>query len=341
MTRERIEERLTLSDEERESIWKKSNGVCCHCGKRLYRKKATVDHFIPLSQGGTNRNINLVTLCNSCNQEKGELIYDPSYLKYLRKEEKEKLEGYFDSYIRSFDFFNRRNILACDRYVVELYAPSDEGRHLTKKNRDKRPIVLKVVINRVTHKDMGKVYRYYEQYLKKHDEFDSEEAARQNLEFWFRFGCLYYSEVNGEIKVLLAVTFTKLSGSKHKYSVTMFIMPYYGNTRTHNAAYAMVDNIPRYIIKEQGLTGLPVCLQMLPQDSFVRFFAEASECHPFYNGSFTSFNLAMMIDDEAPIQCVHDDIDILFKKFDTNMEKMESWLEEHPDASWMRGYVYE
>ncbi|MCL8207737.1 MAG: HNH endonuclease [Actinomycetia bacterium] len=41
---------------------------CQQCGKT---NSLTVDHIIPLSQGGTNALSNLQILCRACNQKKG------------------------------------------------------------------------------------------------------------------------------------------------------------------------------------------------------------------------------------------------------------------------------
>ncbi len=44
------------------------DGYCCqHCGAT---KHLTIDHIIPLAQGGTNDISNLQTLCRSCNSRK-------------------------------------------------------------------------------------------------------------------------------------------------------------------------------------------------------------------------------------------------------------------------------
>lgn len=48
---------------------KKTGRVCFYCGDNI--KKFQIDHFIPLSRGGTNWPDNIVISCRSCNLRKG------------------------------------------------------------------------------------------------------------------------------------------------------------------------------------------------------------------------------------------------------------------------------
>lgn len=48
---------------------------CSYCNRRLTKKSATLDHRIPLSQGGTDDWENLVLSCWRCNECKGD--WDP------------------------------------------------------------------------------------------------------------------------------------------------------------------------------------------------------------------------------------------------------------------------
>lgn len=64
------------------SLCWKQNYICPYCGCRMVvvtqqrgvpdpEEKATVEHVIPLSKGGTNRKNNLVAACVKCNQARG------------------------------------------------------------------------------------------------------------------------------------------------------------------------------------------------------------------------------------------------------------------------------
>ena len=60
--------------------------VCAYCGARLPALRLTRDHVVPISRGGLNIWMNVVTACRPCNQKKGgrtpekahmELLYAP------------------------------------------------------------------------------------------------------------------------------------------------------------------------------------------------------------------------------------------------------------------------
>lgn len=48
-----------------------SGGLCRYCAKPVAREDITIDHVVPLSQGGLDVAENLALSCMSCNQEKG------------------------------------------------------------------------------------------------------------------------------------------------------------------------------------------------------------------------------------------------------------------------------
>ena len=52
----------------RVAVWKKTNGVCAHCGRAASSKEQTVDHYVPKSWGGGYDTRNLMPLCKQCNQ---------------------------------------------------------------------------------------------------------------------------------------------------------------------------------------------------------------------------------------------------------------------------------
>ena len=57
----------------RQSAWWKNklhNAVCYYCEKNLKASEVTMDHVVPLSQGGKSVKSNLVVACKDCNNKK-------------------------------------------------------------------------------------------------------------------------------------------------------------------------------------------------------------------------------------------------------------------------------
>lgn len=62
-----------------DAVYRKSNGVCCSCGRRTHRTKkyeplqATLDHVVALANNGTHTWDNVQLLCSECNSDKRDL----------------------------------------------------------------------------------------------------------------------------------------------------------------------------------------------------------------------------------------------------------------------------
>jgi 5-methylcytosine-specific restriction enzyme A len=57
----------------RQSAWWKerlSRGVCYYCEQKFSADQLTMDHKIPLAQGGKSEKSNIVVACKTCNSEK-------------------------------------------------------------------------------------------------------------------------------------------------------------------------------------------------------------------------------------------------------------------------------
>ena len=54
---------------------------CIFCHEKLTEANATTDHIIPISQRGTNAQVNLVVCCDKCNVERG----NTAFYTYFRK----------------------------------------------------------------------------------------------------------------------------------------------------------------------------------------------------------------------------------------------------------------
>lgn len=83
---------------QRGEILGKTNNKCACCGKGLTVDTVTIDHYIPSSKGGCTRDTNLYPLCENCNHNKRNKIYEPEnvykYLpySYIHALEKEYIE---------------------------------------------------------------------------------------------------------------------------------------------------------------------------------------------------------------------------------------------------------
>lgn len=55
----------------RANIFLRDNNICQYCGERFSKTHLTLDHVIPIVQGGKKCWENIVTACKSCNQRKG------------------------------------------------------------------------------------------------------------------------------------------------------------------------------------------------------------------------------------------------------------------------------
>lgn len=62
----------------RARIFERDGWRCVECGLDLKKhpRKATIDHRIPKSRGGTNADDNLQAMCFDCNQDKRDLMPD-------------------------------------------------------------------------------------------------------------------------------------------------------------------------------------------------------------------------------------------------------------------------
>jgi hypothetical protein len=274
MKRERIQDRDYFSYEEKCEISNKSHDRCCHCGKLAYwNYGATVDHFIPLHKGGTNRKINLIMLCEDCNKEKDDKIMDIAYCRYLDDKYKEELAGYLNSYIISFDYINRNNMFACDEYsILMLDDTYYQARMKHKKNKklENLRLGMKYLIKKATWSDFSRLCEYFKKYCVRYDCFASDEAVEINISFWLQFGAVYYFERNGEISVMTVFTIKhmpKMSSYKNlDYVLNMYIFSYYASNNALSLVTNMVTELPNFILKEQNLDFIPLNVLLLDVD---------------------------------------------------------------------------
>lgn len=65
--------RKQFSENERRLIYKKSDGICQLCGRKIEFEDMTVDHIMPLDSGGSNDLDNTQATCMACNRFKANI----------------------------------------------------------------------------------------------------------------------------------------------------------------------------------------------------------------------------------------------------------------------------
>jgi hypothetical protein len=53
------------------TLFKRDGNICMYCGLRFPKSELTRDHITPMSQGGRDKWMNVVTACRRCNNHKG------------------------------------------------------------------------------------------------------------------------------------------------------------------------------------------------------------------------------------------------------------------------------
>jgi len=170
MRRTQIEERELFGKDTRLKLLEKSEGKCCKCGKGLSLRTMTVDHFIPISRGGTNNINNLIPLCVDCNKVKTNNIYSPyDFIKYIREEDLKDLASLYKYYCEDIKWYNINNLTKEDKVTLTypLVAPSVKGRLRTDKMGAYTTVGATAVLEKVRDDSLAEVYDYVKKYMEK------------------------------------------------------------------------------------------------------------------------------------------------------------------------------
>lgn len=354
-------EREYFTSQERTNILSKSNGVCCHCGKEIYvGYTMTVDHFIPLNKGGSNRFINLIPLCEDCNKTKDNKLYSIDYIKYIKDKYKKEIGDYLTSYISVTDYVQRHRLLAYDEYDMNVYMPIFKGHN--KKSNKKSELKIEYKIKLATWDDLPKLHEYLVRYLKKYNSFEDENSTRENLIFWMQFGCIYYIEKDNDIKLMVAITIKHMSSDEDFRGINnqpnMYIFSYYNTDVYLNTLMTAIYEIPMYIVNENNITFAPVNILFLDKDKKKDFLASCWQAK-LYKDSVVGFSVIHVLagknhtmdadylnsitqsyeemSDEE--KTVYD----FFKKFDDVSNMLVNYFETYPyrkDISWMSTSIF-
>lgn len=68
----------------RENIYRRDNGTCMYCGKKVSLSTFTFEHIIPQSRGGKTEWMNIVVACLRCNARKGSRTPKEAHMKLIR-----------------------------------------------------------------------------------------------------------------------------------------------------------------------------------------------------------------------------------------------------------------
>ena len=144
-----MSKRKSISKKVRFDVFKRDNFTCQYCGKKAPDVILEVDHIKPVSKGGTNGLLNLITSCFDCNRGKSDKVLSDNQtlnkeLKQMEKlsERKEQIEMMFewqnellkqdDMIIEKIDSF----IETISGYTLSDFGKKNMKKHLTKYSVD-------------------------------------------------------------------------------------------------------------------------------------------------------------------------------------------------------------
>jgi hypothetical protein len=71
-----MSKRKSTGKRQRFAIFARDQFTCRYCGEQPPRVKLTIDHVIPVVEGGTSDDENLITACEACNGGKGRRLLE-------------------------------------------------------------------------------------------------------------------------------------------------------------------------------------------------------------------------------------------------------------------------
>ena len=216
MAREKTVERKNFSRETRSRILLKSNNKCAHCGVGLDEYRHTIDHFIPLSKGGTNIETNLICLCRKCNEAKDDLVLDPrSYYRYANEKTLNDFSILYDIFVQDKSWFTTRNYTRED--ITEIPYPvafPSMQSHLKKKGKDGCYVGTyfpTAILKKANYDELEEIYEFVKKYHEKYD--IPKDYLREILSQTFMLGAIYTVKKGGELIGVVPIMTEKLTFS--------------------------------------------------------------------------------------------------------------------------------
>ena len=286
--RHQIEERAEdgYDFDTKQKALRRSDDRCCHCGKPIFVGYGmTLDHFVPLNKGGTNDDVNLIALCDNCNQTKDNYIVAPSsYLPYLKKEEKKALIKYFVDYIDKYECINRNSLLSYDRYDIWLGVAGNNYNHdyePTEKNKSAlRKFSKQLVIIHYLGKskeEYDELLEYYVGYLKRRKLYENYNKAKGQLDKWIAEKCIYYIKDQSGIVFMSVLWASKLTNKSerinNKMGLNMLMLTKYNTDTALSIYYNFVSDIIYYVRRENKLSRLHLRIICSLEDKCGMYYA--------------------------------------------------------------------
>lgn len=120
----------------RTRILAKTRGVCATCGKGISKDNMTVDHYIPKSCGGPDRETNLFPMCRSCNLAKADTIYKPDsdVYTYVMRRYIDNMRMEYNTYISKHSEYSKNDEnIDSEQLLKELMLMRKEIQNLSNK----------------------------------------------------------------------------------------------------------------------------------------------------------------------------------------------------------------
>ena len=289
----------------------------------------------------------MIMMCEDCNHDKGRKIMGMDFIPYLLEPHKTKLAEYVNSYIQTMDYVQRNRLLALNEYNGKIY--SQVG---TYKKKSRKIPVCNFTLKLATWDDLDKLNEYLVKYLKKYDALDDENAARENIIFWLKFGCIYYIEKNNNISTMVAITIKSVDDDEDYRGIThipvFFVFSYYSSEVSLGLVQYVIEDFPKIILTENNIDFLPLNLLFLKKDNLVKWVSMLYNTRGVEDegSNFTLFPVVVgELEDDSNEHKTYDEMDASERKtadftakFDEVSEKMINYYEKYADRgdiSWM------
>jgi hypothetical protein len=87
---------LAISGEVQQRVWARDGFACVYCGAKMGTTLMSIDHFVPLEEGGANDSSNYVTACRRDNKAKGMMM--PEAFCRLKGYDYERIKAHLEQF---------------------------------------------------------------------------------------------------------------------------------------------------------------------------------------------------------------------------------------------------